>query len=113
MGSGPPTKNISVFTSGDFEKKPADTTDSVRWIDTDIMLADPLTKTMSASKLEEALRTNRWDLMQPIESLQKKRIKQKQRSAAKTAAKEKIAAEDLPRDGDEADDESEAADSMG
>ena len=95
------------------EKKPADTTDSIRWIDTDIMLADPLTKTMSASKLEEALRTNRWDLMQPIESLQKKRIKQKQRSAAKTGAKEKLAADNPPRDGDEADDESEAADSLG
>ena len=65
------------------EKRPSDTTDSIRWIDTDIMLADPLTKAMTGEKLIEAMRTNKWDLSQPIESLAKKRIKQAQRSAAK------------------------------
>ena len=65
------------------EKRPTETTDSIHWIDTDIMLADPLTKAMTGEKLIEAMRTNKWNLSQPIESLAKKRIKQAQRSAAK------------------------------
>ena len=47
------------------------------------MLADPLTKSMTLDTRTEALRTNAWDFAQPIESLQKKRIKQSQRAAAK------------------------------
>ena len=47
------------------------------------MLADLLTKAMTGEKLIEAMRTNKWDLSQPMESLAKKRIKQAQRSAAK------------------------------
>ena len=73
------------------EKRPEETTDSIWWIDTDIMLADPLTKRMTSDKLTEALRTNKLDLAQPIESLQKKRIKQSQRAAAKKD-KKKVAA---------------------
>ena len=67
---------------------PDETTDSIRWIDTDIMLADPLTKSMAGEKLIEALRTNKWDLKQSIESLRKKRLKQKQCSEAKNTKKE-------------------------
>ena len=58
------------------EKRPEETTDSIRWIDTDIMLADPRTKSMASDKLTEALRTNKCDIAQPMESLQRKRIKQ-------------------------------------
>ena len=65
------------------EKRPVETTDSIRWIDTDIVLADPLTKSMTSDKLTKALRTNKWNLAQPVESLQKKRIRQSQRAAAK------------------------------
>ena len=54
-------------------------TDSIRWIDTDCMIADPLTKVMDPVKLLDALDTNRWSLKQPIESIIKKRAKQLQR----------------------------------
>ena len=47
------------------------------------MLAELLTKSMTSDKLTEALRTNKWDLAQPIESLRNNRIKQPQRAAAK------------------------------
>ena len=56
------------------------------------MLAEPLTESMTSDKLTEALRTNKWDLAQPIESLQKKRIKQSQRAAAKEDKKKGAAA---------------------
>ena len=74
------------------EKRPEETTDSIRWIDTGIMLADPLTKSMISDKLTEALRTNKWDLAQPLERLQKKRIKQSHRAAAKKDKKKGAAA---------------------
>ena len=46
--------------------KPADDqlTDIVRWIDTDVMIADPLTKAMEPTKLLEALKTNILDVEQ-------------------------------------------------
>ena len=66
------------------DEKPADVTDVALWVDTDVMLADPLTKKMEATKLWEALDSNYWDMKQPIESLRKKRLKQEQRR--KTAA---------------------------
>jgi hypothetical protein len=55
---------------------PADATDKVRWIDTEVMIADPLTKKMQPDKLQEALDTCVWDLAQPISSVVKKRAKQ-------------------------------------
>ena len=58
----------------------AEATDVVRWVDTDVMIVDPLTKVMGCTKLVRAIETNRWSLAQPLESLQKKRIKQKQRA---------------------------------
>ena len=54
--------------------------DVVRWVDTDVMLVDPMTKAMSSEKPFEALDNNFWDMQQPIESLLKKRAKQAQRS---------------------------------
>ena len=43
--------------------------DVVRWIDTDIMICDPLTKAMSSEKLYAALDTNCWDLKQQLEAI--------------------------------------------
>ena len=62
-----------------------DATDVIRWVDTDVMIADPLTKTMDPDKLVTALETNLWDLKQPIESIAKKRQKQAQRRSKKDA----------------------------
>ena len=62
-------------------------TDVVRWIDTDVMIADCLTKLMDATKLMESL-NNYWSCKQPIESLMKKRTKQAQRRTAKTTKQE-------------------------
>ena len=49
-----------------------DATDIVYWVDTDVMLADALTKMMGPEKLVEALEVNYWDVKQPIASLAKK-----------------------------------------
>ena len=57
----------------------SEATDLVRWVDTDIMLCDPMTKIMEPDKLHAALDTCYWDLRQPVESLEKKRAKQRQR----------------------------------
>ena len=62
-----------------------DATDIIRWVDTDVMIADPLTKTMDPEKLATALENNLWDLKQPIESIAKKRQKQAQRRSKKDA----------------------------
>ena len=59
----------------------SDATDVCRWVDTDCMLADALTKQMSPEKLVAAIDTNSWSLEQPIESLVRKRDKQRQRAA--------------------------------
>ena len=69
------------------DEVPTDTTDKVRWIDTDCMLADPLTKVMEPWKLDEALESNYWSVKQPIESILKKRAKQLQRRKTKDADK--------------------------
>ena len=57
---------------------PGDTefTDRVRWIDTDVMAADALTKLMDSSPLCQFCMSNTWSLMQPVESMIKKRAKQ-------------------------------------
>ena len=59
--------------------EPAAATDLVRWTDTDCMIADPLTKVMEPIKLQESLDSNFLSLVQPVESLVKKRLKQAQR----------------------------------
>ena len=50
-------------------------TDTVRWIDTDVMVADPLTKVMEPTKLVHVMETNELDVKQPIDSIVKKRAK--------------------------------------
>ena len=78
----------AIGDSADLDERPGpdDRTDHVRWIDTDIMPCDPLTKVMQPDKLMAILETNRWDTDQPLESLQKKRRKQEQRQAARRQA---------------------------
>ena len=66
------------------DDRPIEPTDEVRWIDTDVMVADPLTKVMESTKLVECLTTNKLNIEQPIDSVIKKRAKQLQRR--KTAA---------------------------
>ena len=53
------------------------------------MLADALTKQMSPEKLVAAINTNTWSLEHPIESIVKKRDKQRQRIAGRDQQKEK------------------------
>ena len=71
------------------DELPVDATDSIRWIDTEVMLADPMTKNMEADKLIEFLSTNWWDTRQPIESVLKKQAKQIARRKA-MATEERI-----------------------
>jgi len=63
-------------TSGDYP----------RWIDTSTMIADPLTKTMAATRLEETLTTGLLDLRPTEESLL---IKAKNRASRKKTKEEK------------------------
>ena len=67
----------------------SDATDVCRWVDTDCMLPDALTKQMSPEKLVAAINTNTWSLEQPIESIVRKRDKQRQRAAGRDQQKEK------------------------
>ena len=53
------------------------------------MLADALTKQMSPEKLVAAISTKTWSLKQPIESIVRKRDKQRQRIASRDQQKEK------------------------
>ena len=55
------------------DEKPLLATDYVRWIDTDVMIVDPMTKVMDPVKLHEALDTNTWNVKQPVESILKSR----------------------------------------
>ncbi len=41
---------------------PADATDIIRWIDTDVMIADPLTKAMDAEKLIHVMTRGYYDI---------------------------------------------------
>ena len=67
----------------------SDATDVCRWVDTDCMLVDALTKQMSPEKLVTAVNRNYWNLEQPIGSILRKRDKQRQRAAGKNQQKEK------------------------
>ena len=69
---GDPTWEDNILTI-------SEATDVIKWIDTDCMFCDPLTKAMSAHKLCVALDTNEWGIRQPVESVLKKRLKQIQR----------------------------------
>ena len=66
-------------TDADELPKIDEATDIAYWVDTDVMIADCLTKPMPPEKRIEAFESNYWDLRQPIAPLQKKRHKQQQR----------------------------------
>ena len=63
----------------DCKPKDKDLADKVRWIDTDVMVADPLTTLMEPTKLVHVLETNALDIEHPLDSILKKRAKQLQR----------------------------------
>ena len=65
------------------EQLPEDATDVIRWVDTVVMIADPLTKFMEADALREVLTTCRWSLVQPAEAVEAKKARAGQRQAAK------------------------------
>ena len=54
--------------------------DYPRWIDTSVMLADPLTKAMGTERLDETMRTGVFDMRPTAESLM---IKEKNRASRK------------------------------
>ena len=68
------------------DERPRNPTDSIRWIDTNVMIADPLTKIMDSCKLLEAIEKNHWNIEQPINAIIVKKAKQLQRR--KTATEE-------------------------
>ena len=61
------------------DDKPAETTDIVRWTDTSVMPADPLTKVMKDSYLREILKTNFWDFKQNEDAKEQKAQRQESR----------------------------------
>ena len=61
------------------EKRPDETTDSARWIDTAVMTVGCFTKLMGPEVMMRALQSNKWCLAQPHESLRIKLRKQQQR----------------------------------
>jgi hypothetical protein len=72
------------------ETRPEQTTDAIHWIDTAVMLCDPMTKQMSRTYLQAALDTNIWDPRQPAESKATKERKQQQRKKKPEDAPEQI-----------------------
>ena len=64
------------------EERPPKATDSVRWVDTAIMLADPLTKLMSCILLMSVIASNLYDWTQPEHAKAIKIQKQAQRKKA-------------------------------
>ena len=58
---------------------PEEPTDKVRWLDTDVMIADPLTKLMESEKLIYTLKTNHWDIQQLHHAILIKRAKRLKR----------------------------------
>ena len=60
--------------------------DYPRWIDTSVMLADPLTKSMDSDRLVHALMTGQFDIRPTAESLMIKEKNRASRRAAKQSA---------------------------
>ena len=58
------------------DEQPSECTDIVRWIDTAVMPADPLTKSMSDDFLQQILDSNIWNFEQPADSKAEKIKKQ-------------------------------------
>ena len=64
--------------------------DYPRWIDTSTMLADPLTKTMSAERLTDTMMTGVFDMRPTAESLMVKEKNRAARKATKALTKESV-----------------------
>ena len=65
------------------EDKPDNPSDTLKWIDTSVMVADCLTKAMRDDYLMQVLKTNRWNYEQTAEAKAAKARKQAQRSQLK------------------------------
>ena len=61
--------------------------DYPRWIDTSVMLADPLTKAMDGSRMVETFKTGIFDMRPTAESLMIKEKNRASRKAGKQKAK--------------------------
>jgi hypothetical protein len=70
------------------EDRPHNPTDILRWIDTVVMIADPLTKQMRADVLLQVLQSNLWNYGQPEYAKQDKCRKQWLRRKAKDRKQE-------------------------
>ena len=70
--------------------------DYPRWIDTSVMLADPLTKAMSCDRLSSTMMTGRLDLRPTAESLM---IKEKNRACRKASKAKDAEAKEIPSTG--------------
>ena len=66
-----------------YDALPVNPTDICHWIDTDVMICDPLTKAMKADKLLEVLATNRWRWTQSKDAKELKARKAQHRRNAK------------------------------
>ena len=62
-------------------------TEISRWVDTDCMLADALPKQMTPEKFVAAINTNTLSMQQPVQSIARKREKQRQGAAGKDQKK--------------------------
>ena len=60
--------------------------DYPRWIDTSVMLADPLTKAMSCERMTETMMTGRYDMRPTAESLMTREKNRARRKATKKSA---------------------------
>jgi hypothetical protein len=81
---------------------PLTATDIIRWIDTTIMIADPLTKAMDASVMLHVCQQGRWSLAQPSTAAQLKVRRQEQRRAAKDAEKTRKELKELNKEDEDA-----------
>ena len=63
-------------------------TDKIRWIDTSTMIADPLTKSMRADRLLQAMQTGQLDLTPTDASVVSKMMKQKARARTEAEARD-------------------------
>ena len=70
-----------------FEAKIKEATDYCVWIDTRVMVADPLTKRMNPWLLLKVLSENRWSWAQPESAKAEKAKKQEQRRSKRNDAK--------------------------
>ena len=82
-------------------------TDILLWIDTAIMLADPLTKSMNDLALNEVLKTGYWNIQQPaqavVDKLHKQDLRQKLRKRTQAMKQEASEARSPELSGDSPD----------